>query len=161
DDEGALETTTRNLDVLDLLGWFAVRRAAIADPDLATLSSLPLFPSSGGRYPLTELQMPGDFKGDPLGLSRVVDITGMSEGVREFLGPNGLGAKELSFRIYVTELLPEAFAGQHSPSPTQIEALVDVLADQLAVIRSEQPIRGVLGDLPILRLRNKEFVAPA
>ena len=102
---GTLRGFLKKSDPGQLLRWIAHRSDELDDEPISTLSALPIYPSSTGPAPLTELKLPGSFGKDPLGIAKTVDLTGIEE-LRPFLGDDGLGADTLDLDVYVLIFSP-------------------------------------------------------
>ncbi|MDQ3672729.1 MAG: DUF3883 domain-containing protein [Actinomycetota bacterium] len=129
-DDGRFDEWSLSIDVREVLKWFARRANELDDWDIETLKSLPLFPASKGTRPIDDLQLPGSFERDPLGVAATVDLTGI-EGLKGFLGADCLGAPTLSLDVYVRELLVPAFKAGERFEATALDKLLGILASSL------------------------------
>ncbi len=112
----------------ELLQWLAKRTQQLDEEDIATLRSLPIFPTASGCLPLAQLQLPGSFDRDPLGVARLVDLTGIGE-VRGFLGSDCLGAEELTLDLYLERyVVPSLGRSGHEVTASVLDEVLDILA---------------------------------
>lgn len=139
----------------ELLDWFELRREEILNDNEVRkkLIDLPIFPGPEDRfYPLSKLALPGDFE-DPIGITEIIDLKRVS-GKREFL--QGLGAKPLSFEVYVKEHIPRALNDFDLPKEKR-RATVQLLGKELGKITENKEIRKVLGALPLIECEDHVF----
>jgi hypothetical protein len=155
-DQAKNRLTTTN--VRKLLSWFEDRREEIlkSPQSKQALIRLPIFPSSTGFKPLSELVLPGDFV-DPMGLTDIVDLNQLEER-KEFL--RDLGAKELSFNRYVTDFIPKVFEDTNIAKEKK-RALIALLATRLGEIRSDREILRNLSQIAIAECVDGQYRKPA
>lgn len=142
----------------ELLDWLEQRRGEILmnDEFRKKLTELPIFPGPGGRfYPLVQLALPGDFE-DPIGITEIVDLKQVG-GKREFL--QALGAKPLSFEVYVKEHIPRAFTDFDLPNDKK-RATIQLLGKELGKIAESKEIQKVLSGLPLIECEDHIFREP-
>lgn len=140
-----------------LLAWFESRRDAVfgsADSREA-LRRLPVFPSSEGLKPLTDLALPGDFE-DPIGLADLLDIGALRER-REFL--RDLGAKELTFEQYALRFVSRAFNNPEIPVEKKQKA-TRLLGVRLGEIRGNHEVRQALVEAAIVECADGTYRLP-
>jgi hypothetical protein len=137
-----------------IIGWFEARGEEIQSDRMVAnkLVGLPIYPSATGLRPLAELALPGNFE-DPLGLADLVDLAQM-EGLRDFL--LRLGAKELTFKNYVTAFIPQAFQFPDSEVSPKRSA-IRLLAERLGEIRDDEQVRSVLRSLRLVECTDGLF----
>lgn len=153
-DSGELDRVLEELDAPGLLRWLAQREDELDEEDRSILRGCPIFPTKTGFRPLEGLALLGTFDRDPLGRAQTVDLTGI-EDLRDFLGPNGLGAPELSFEVYVRDVLAPAFSDpQFHPTDRELDELIEIAVDNMAALDSDAGVRGILSGLPILPSRD-------
>jgi hypothetical protein len=147
--ERQLQEFLERTSTSDLIRWFEDRRAELDATARQRLAELAIFPSSTGGYlPLTSMQLPGNFNGDPLGVVTLVDLTEL-ERQRAFL--EHLDAKTLDFDIYAKEILPAEFSkADFAPSADALDDLLDVLDGSRAAIADDEEVRAALGRLEIV-----------
>jgi len=141
----------------ELLDWLEQKREEILNDDEVRkkLTELPIFPGpEGGFYPLVQLALPGDFE-DPIGITEIVDLKRVA-GKREFL--QGLGAKPLSFEVYVREHIPRGFTDFDLPNEKK-RATVQLLGKELGKIAENKEIQKVLSGLPLIECEDHIFRA--
>lgn len=151
------ESRDSTLDPLPLLHWFESRRSAVlaASQVKLALASLPIFPTSEGLRPLTELSLPGDFT-DPIGLAGVVDLHRLG-GRREFL--RDLGARELTFARYASGHVPAAFRSPDVTAEQKRKAIL-LLAERLGEIYEDDDARDALAATPVVECEDGLFRWP-
>lgn len=154
-DESAEEGT--EFDSAALIQWFSecIHELRIKPSLVGPLRALPIYPTSSGPRPLTELSLPGDFT-DPLGLTDVVDLDALS-GRREFLLE--LKAKELTFETYVTDHVPRAFEDD-TVSVEKRRRAIALLAREHGRIEGNQEVREALQNADIVECQDNEFRRP-
>ncbi len=113
------------------------------------MSMLPIFPSGGNGCSLSELFLPGGFI-DPLGLADLLDIECLDDELIRFA--KELGARELSFDDYCTELLPGVF--ERGLEPPGVRRLVDLLVKNRQRIESNRAVLSALATLPLVECSN-------
>jgi hypothetical protein len=150
--EEELAEAITDVDVREILRWLAERwadpdEADLEETDIEALRELPIFPSAQGLRALSELQLPGPFAADPLGIAETVDLSGI-EDLAAFLGEECLRASTLDVNTYVTDCLLPAFKAGDELSPAALDELLDVLS---ASLRDLDPaVKEGLAALPLL-----------
>ncbi|MER3448037.1 MAG: hypothetical protein C4291_14950 [Candidatus Dadabacteria bacterium] len=141
-----------------LLNWFSERLdQLLTDQQNRTrFTKLPIFPTSSGLKPLSQMALPGGFS-DPLGLAELVS-TELVQNYHRFL--ESLGVKELTFRVYVKQHIPGALSQSGSLSLVRKRELVRLLADHLGEIRDDQSIRAALCALPLVECEDGVYWRP-
>ncbi|MFC1825892.1 hypothetical protein ACFLYZ_00685, partial [Thermodesulfobacteriota bacterium] len=141
-------------DPARLLLWFENRRLdVLGSSDLTDrLSALPIFPSSSGLRPLSQLALPGDFN-DPIGFTELVNLDLLGDR-REFL--LDLGATKLTFKRYVSDHVPSALTDGDVPNNKK-RKLVGLLSSRLGEIRDDSTIRESLCSAPIVECMDGVF----
>ncbi|MEM4284380.1 MAG: DUF3883 domain-containing protein [Candidatus Caldarchaeum sp.] len=143
----------RRFQPRDLLQWFKKHAKELDEQGRKALAQLPIFPSYRGLCPLTELVLPGDFE-DPLGLTDLID-TEQLKGFKDFL--KELGAKELTFTIYVTERVPQSFPNL---DVTKKREVVKLLAERFSEIKQDKKAQDELRKLEIIECEDGKFYRP-
>jgi hypothetical protein len=129
-EEDRLEGFFAKRDVRDVLRWLANCAGELDETKRETLRSLPVFPTAAGLRPLEDLQLPGPFTKDPLGIASTVDLTGI-EDLESFLGDDGLGAQTLDLDMYIRDLLVPAMREDRALEEAALDRLLDVLASNI------------------------------
>jgi hypothetical protein len=145
------------LEPLAVLCWFESQRGAVlaSAPVKKALASLPIFPTSEGLRPLTEVSLPGDFT-DPIGLAGVVDLQRLS-GRREFL--RDLGARELTFARYAAGHVPTAFRRPEVTAEQKRKTIL-LLAERLGEVFEDSKARAALAAAPLVECGDGLFRWP-
>lgn len=123
-----------------------------------SLSSLPIWRSSGDLIKATEALLPGNFT-DPTGSSKLLDTRVVTGSVREFVSQK-LGVKTLSIKSYIETVLPTFFNEDGPLDPTKYENLIAELADHPKLLDDDNT-RERLGDLPIAPTQDGGWSKPA
>lgn len=141
----------------ELLAWFADRRQELRDSPhlIRQLRALPIYPSSAGPRPLSELALPGDFT-DELGFADVVDLAALG-GRSDFL--RDLGATPLTFEHYAQHYLPRAFQDENTPVDKRRRA-VQLLAREFGRIQGDERIRAALEACQLIECQDGQFRKP-
>ena len=139
----------------ELLNWFELRRKEIAESNRlkGLLRALPIYPSSEGLSPLSELSLPGNFI-DPLGIAGIVDVARL-QGRRDFLRVT-LEAEELSFKSYCSKHITTAFE-QLALTNDQKRRVVKLLAERLGEIKDDYEILESLRPLLLVECQDGLF----
>lgn len=137
----------------DLVQWFQKHSKELDEQLKALLAQLPIYPSHRGLRPLNELVLPGDFE-DPLGLTDLID-TEQLKGLEGFL--QELGAKELTFTVYVTERVPQSFPNL---DVTKKREVVKLLVKRFDEIKGDRKVQEKLCKLEIVECEDGKFYRP-
>lgn len=148
----------KNIDLTRLLEWFESRRVNFQSfPQLKQeLATLPIFPSSDGLQALSNLSLPGNFS-DPIGFANLVDTQKLNPRLELFL--KELGAKELTFRTYATDQIPQAFADLRLP-PEKKRQTIQLLAKRFYEIGDDDELRLRLAEVAIVECDDGDFHKP-
>ncbi|MGL4497688.1 MAG: hypothetical protein ACRCU2_01380, partial [Planktothrix sp.] len=141
----------------DLFEWLEDRKNSFKSDknSCETLKKCHIFPSGGELRPLVGLAIAGSFK-DPLNLASLIELEAIG-GHKEFL-QDVLGVKELDFREYALNHIPQAFITKPQLIPAEARRqLVLLLANNLTNNYSDSKIKkDVLGNLPIVECKTAE-----
>jgi hypothetical protein len=150
------EKTLEGLDRLGILRWLTTNLDGVRSASTEvrrTLADLPLYPSSDGFSPLTDLVLPGGFD-DPLGITQLVHRDGSVPGLDQLLLE--LGASQLTFDEYVTEHVPRRIA-EGTLEDEQVDQLCRLLGEQIHEVDANVEIRATLASLPLVRCTDGSF----
>lgn len=134
--------------------WLDDRKPQLTTIQKQELSQLPVWRSSQGLRPLTELYVPGDFE-DPLGLSSLVEHS-LARNHRELL--KQLTAKPLTFITYALELLPSKLKSDGLDIHKR-RAAIRLLARKLSELQETEGVRAheILSQLPLVECNDGAF----
>jgi hypothetical protein len=137
---------------IQVLHWLNGRRSRIPLLLMASIASLPMFPSATGLRPLSDLALPGGFE-DPLGLATVVDLSRIGR-LRDFL--TYLGARPLDLPTYITKYAaPHIRAGRLDRD--QADKLVGIIATHKSELEEVPGLLATLQALPMIRCADGKF----
>ena len=142
-----------------LLRWFESHKGELESARnlKARLAALPIFPSTAGLKPLQTLALTGGGFSDPLGVTDLVDLTGLSS-LRGFLVE--IGARELTFENYAATYLPRAIRGGAQLTLPKVRAIIELLGARLGEIRDNVESRSALASLPLIECTDGQTRLP-
>lgn len=129
----------------ELLHWFSDRTGEIDEHLANRLAALPIFPTSDEPKPLDELSIPGGYT-DELGLAQLVDTQNIPFAISLL---RRLGARELTITDYALDVVPKN-ADVAESDPERWHRVIDVLAQEVGVLRDDLRTRPILAQLPLV-----------
>jgi hypothetical protein len=155
----SLETAEGLTDELELLTWFADRRAEFeADSELGErLGELALFPADRDPgaapefLPLERISLAEDRGGvafeDPIGIADVLDLT-IGDELVDFI--RLIGIERLDLARYIRSAAIPALEETDEPHPAWLDGLLQLLAEHLGELRSEPDLLGELREAALI-----------
>ena len=158
--QASLEEAWRkgDFDLNKLYRWLESRKEEIlSDPSIREqIRRLSIWPSTAKRWASLEaLYIPAGFD-DPLQMSHLIDLKALG-GRKEFL--QDLGAKELTFKVYVREQVPRVLQRRSDLPADARRRLVQLLARELGQMRDEPELQRKLHSVPLVECIDGTFRA--
>lgn len=143
-----------------LLEWFRTQHGIlkVSTPVWVRLKSLPIWPSQGELYPLTELRVPGDFE-DPLGVARLLDPELVNQ-FRAFL-ISTLTVQTLTITEYASSVIPAVMRQERALDVQARRKILLILADHVHKLMDDPTVWQALQDCELVECSDGVFRRPS